>query len=129
MKIEIRETIIDDVPAILDIYNYEITNSVATFHTEEQTLDERKEWFREHGEGHPILSMIIDGQLAAWGSLSMWNPKPAYNGSVELTLYVHKDFRGRGLGNKMMEALIKKAKSLKLHTLISLITSSNFSSR
>lgn len=121
----IRDAVLEDVPEILAIYNEAIINSVATFHTEKQSLEDRQTWFRDHDENHPILSMIIDNKLAAWGSLSMWNPKPAYNGTVELTLYVQKDFRGQGLGDKMIDALIKKASELGLHTLISLITSSN----
>ncbi|QEN08310.1 N-acetyltransferase family protein [Oceanispirochaeta crateris] len=121
----LRDAVKNDVKEILDIYNEAIVNSVSTFHTEEQSLGERNQWFDEHGKDHPILILELDGHVAAWGSLSMWNPKPAYNGTAELTLYVNKVFRGGGLGNAMMEALLDKAKSIGLHTLISLITSSN----
>ncbi len=128
MKLLIRDSKLDDVPEILEIYNYAIKNSVATFHTDEQTIQERIDWFNQHDKTHPILSMLSENRIVAWGSLSQWNPKPAYNGTVELTLYVHKDFRGRNYGKIMMESLITRARELNLHTIISLVTSSNMPS-
>ena len=114
----LRDSKLDDVPEILEIYNYAIKNSVATFHTDEQTIQERIDWFNQHDKTHPILSMLSENRIVAWGSLSQWNPKPAYNGTVELTLYVHKDFRGRNYGKIMMESLITRARELNLHTII-----------
>jgi L-amino acid N-acyltransferase YncA len=57
--------------------------------------------------------------------LSRWNPKEAYDGTVELSVYVDRDSRGEGIGKAIMEDLILRAKKGKLHTIISLITEGN----
>ena len=51
----IRPATINDLPAITEIYNQAILNTVATFDTEPKTLEEQHGWFEEHGEKHPIL--------------------------------------------------------------------------
>lgn len=69
------------------------------------------------------------GTLAGYGSLSEYRPRRAYAGSVELSVYVHPDFRRKHIGRALMEALIQFAREREdIHTLISQITSENIAS-
>jgi L-amino acid N-acyltransferase len=114
-----------DVPSITQIYNEAVINSAATFHVEPVTMEERYEWFSNHDMVRPIIVAQSGDLLVGWASLSSWNAKPAYDGSVELSVYVDRNARGSGIGKALMEDLIRRAEQGKLHTIISLITEGN----
>ena len=58
----IRPARMEAIPALLEIYNYEVINGVATLDLNPRTLPEWEEWFREHQtEDHFILTAEIDG--------------------------------------------------------------------
>ena len=46
----IRKATEDDLDTINDIYNYYVLNSTCTFQTEPETMQDRTEWFRSHGD-------------------------------------------------------------------------------
>ncbi len=114
-----------DIPSITKIYNEAVINTAATFHVEPVTAEERQEWFRNHDSVRPVIVAETGDELAGWASLSRWNSKPAYDGSVELSVYVDRDARGGGIGKALMEDLIERAAQAGLHTIISLITEGN----
>lgn len=61
----------EDLPALLEIYNYEVIHGTATLDLNQRTLPEWKEWFREHQtKDHFILTAEIDGVTAGYASLS-----------------------------------------------------------
>ena len=117
-KIMIRAAEVTDLEAITEIYNEAILSTTATFDTEPKTLSERTEWFRSHGERHPILVAVMDGKVAGWASLTRWSDRPAYDDTAETSFYVKGEFRGKGIGRKLKDAIIKEAYRLKFHTLI-----------
>ena len=90
----IRPAKMEDVPALLEIYNYEVINGVATLDLNPRTLPEWEEWFREHQtEDHFILTAEIDGVPAGYASLSEYRSKEAYRSTAELSVYVGHEFR------------------------------------
>ncbi|MBN2626633.1 MAG: N-acetyltransferase [Spirochaetales bacterium] len=113
-----------DIPAITSIYNEAVLNTAATFHLEPVTREERAMWLARHDAVRPVLVAETDGVISGWGSLSRWNPKQAYDGTVELSVYVDRQARGAGIGKALMEELINRGRG-KLHTIISLITEGN----
>jgi L-amino acid N-acyltransferase len=115
----------EDLPGIARIYNHAVRTSTATFDTEEKSLDERRRWFREHDQEHPVLVVKEGDQVLAWGSLSRWSERRAYDTSAEVSVYVDEASRGRGLGSRLMEALVAAAESSALHMLISRIAEGN----
>ena len=125
---KIRKAEIKDLERLLEIYNYEVVNGNATFDTEPQTPDERKGWFYAHNrDNHPLfVSQEDDGTVSGYVSLSCFNPKPAYDGTVELSVYVAKEYRGRGIAGALMEFIIDFARrDEKTRGIVSLITSEN----
>ncbi|WP_163103265.1 GNAT family N-acetyltransferase [Peribacillus alkalitolerans] len=122
---EIRDAILDDLPAILEIYNDAVLNLTATFDLEEQTLEERTLWFHKYGGKYPLIVAKQEGEVVGYCSLSSFRDKPAYNRTAELSIYLSSKHRGLGLGKVLMEELIDRAKKLDYHTLIGGITSGN----
>lgn len=121
----IRDAVQEDVPVILEIYNDAVRNLAATFDLEEKTLEERMEWFGHYGGSHPLIVAEVDGKVAGYSSLSMFREKEAYKSTVELSLYIAEDCRGRGLGKALMEEILRRARQNGFHTVISGITAGN----
>lgn len=125
MKIRIAEQ--RDVNRLLEIYNYEILNSTATFAIRAKTLEEWETWFQEHNRNHHPLIVAEEGQeVAGYASLSEFRPGDAYGRTVELSVYVEKAYRGKRIGEKLMEEILRMAREDDgIHMVISVITSEN----
>ncbi|MDF2939124.1 MAG: family acetyltransferase, partial [Paenibacillaceae bacterium] len=67
----------------------------------------------------------IEGKVAGYSSLSKFREKEAYKSTVELSLYISPEYRGRGLGKALMEEILKLAQVKGFHTVISGITAGN----
>lgn len=117
----------EDVPTLLDIYNYEVEYGVATFDLQPKTLEQRMKWFEEHNVNHhPLIVAEVDGVVAGYASLSSYREKEAYQSTVELSVYVAPDYRGQGVATALMEAILKLAKEDDtIHTVVSVITGGN----
>ena len=129
-NLNIRRARIDDVSSCLDIYNYEVVNGVATLDLEPRTLPEWHEWYEAHSdEHHPIIVGTIDGVVAGYASLSPYRTKDAFKSTVELSIYIHQAYRGKGVASKLMAHILDHAKEADtLHTVVSVITAGNAAS-
>ena len=117
-SVTIRRAELADVPAITDIYNEAILTTTATFDTEPKTLAERTLWFQSHDERHPVLVAMVDGTVTGWASLTRWSDRRAYDDTAETSFFVHSQYRGRGIGRRLKEAIIEEARRMRYHTLI-----------
>lgn len=117
----------EDIEALLAIYNYEVINSTATFDLNPKTSEQWTEWFLAHNtNNHPLIVAVIDSQVAGFASLSPYREKEAYKSTVELSVYVHSDFRQRGVATALMQEIIRMAKEDEVtRTVVSVITSEN----
>ena len=124
---EIRKAQEADLPALLDIYNYEVEHGTATFDLHPKTMKERRVWFDEHPGGRYILlAAIEDGRAVGYASLSPYREKEAYAATVELSIYVDVAYRGRGIADQLMQELLSYAKAREdVHTIVSVITEGN----
>lgn len=122
---DIRKAVLDDVPAITEIYNEAILTTDATFDNEPKTITEQKKWFLEHGDRNPILVAAVKGNVIAWASLSEWSSRCAYADTAEISLYVKETFRRFGIGKNLMQAILAEGEKAGLHTIISRITAGN----
>ncbi|WP_085520559.1 GNAT family N-acetyltransferase [Tuberibacillus sp. Marseille-P3662] len=121
----IREAVLDDLPAMLDIYNDAIRNLTVTFDLEEETLEERRGWFESHGGQYPLIIAELDGEVVGYGCLSAFRDKAAYAYSTELSIYISRYHRGYGIGHSLMKEIISRAAQLGYHTVIGSITAGN----
>jgi L-amino acid N-acyltransferase YncA len=114
----IRLASIEDADAINAIYNHYVLTSLCTFHMEQVTKNERMEWLEGHCGKYVVTVVEINGTVVGWASLSNHRPRPAYDGTVESSVYIHKDFHRRGLGKLLMKDLITRAKYQGFHTIV-----------
>ena len=126
-KMSIRLGKEEDIQALLEIYNYEVVNGVATLDLEPRSLEEWTQWFCEHNIGnHPLIVAEIDGEIAGYATLSEYRTKEAFKSTVELSVYIGPDFRGKGVASDLMEEILRMAKEDKdTHLVVSVITSGN----
>ena len=121
----IRSARADDLPAVIDIYNYEVEHGVATFDTVPWTLEDRAPWFAAHASPqHPLIVAEESGRVVGWGSLSAWSDRCAYARAAEVSVYVHQDHRGHGIGRALLADLIARGRAAGLGVLLARIESS-----
>jgi phosphinothricin acetyltransferase len=117
--LRIRPATAADAAAICEIYNQGIRDRVATLETVERTPEERAEWLAGRGLRHPVLVAQEDGgPVVGWASLNVFNPRRAYDHVADLSLYVERQWRGRGVGRRLLEALVTRAIELGYHKLV-----------
>ena len=126
-ELVIRPITQDDVVSCLDIYNYEVVNGVATLDFAPRTLPEWQEWFDAHQTvEHCIFVGLMDDVVVGYASLSPYRTKDAFKSTVELSIYIHQDHRGKGVASKLMAHILEHAKKNDtLHTVVSVITAGN----
>ncbi len=124
---KIRTALQSDMECLLEIYNYEISNGIATLDLKEKTIEERYEWFFSHNTGnHPLIVAEQDGKAVGYASLSSYREKEAYKQTVELSVYIHPQYRRRGIAGSLINNLIEYAKANEaIHTIVSVITEGN----
>jgi phosphinothricin acetyltransferase len=123
--IHIRRAIQPDLPDILEIYNYAIRNLVATFDLKEQALEERQIWFDKYNDKFPLLVAVEHERVIGYSCISPFRDKPAYAKSTELSIYIHNDRQGKGIGNMLMKEILQLAQQNGYHTVIGGITGGN----
>lgn len=122
----IRRAELSDIPALMDIYNDAILHTTATFDTETKDYENRLAWFHEHTGRHVIYVYEEAGSVAGYASLSRYRDRKAFDAAVEISIYIHGEHRGRGIGRKLMEQVLHFAEQCpEIETVISLITSEN----
>jgi L-amino acid N-acyltransferase len=112
---------------ILAILNEAIVNSTALYDYEPRTMAMMDAWFDVKAKGnYPVIGAIDeDGRLLGFATFGKFRERPAYKYTVEHSVYVNRDCRGRGVGRKLLEALISRAKSQNYHVLIGGIDADN----
>ena len=125
----IRDAVVGDATAIAEIYNHAVLNSTATFDIEIHTEERRAEWLKSQGTAYPVLVAENNSNLIGWASLGRWSEKLAYHSSVEISLYVHPEFTGRGIGTALTQAILDAGRSAGFHTVMARIADGNDGSR
>lgn len=104
-----------DLPALVAIYNHYVRSTHITFDTRPFTLDERQPWFAgfSRSGAHRLLVAEISGRVVGYASSGRFRGKPAYDRSVETTVYLDPDFVGRGIGERLYGSLLDALRSEK----------------
>lgn len=110
-----------DADAIRAIYNQEVTGSTVTFDMVPRTHEDQVAWLEAHGGAHPATVASAGGEVVGFGSLSPWRDRPAYSTSVEDSVYVREDQRGRGLGRVLLADLVERAVAHGFHAVFARI--------
>ena len=114
--------------AILEIFNDAIANSTALYDYQPRTTQNMVSWFETKRAGNwPVIGIEdAQGQLLGFCSYGSFRAYPAYKYTVEHSVYIHPQHRGRGLGRRLMELLIAEAKQRgNVHAIIGAIDAAN----
>lgn len=122
-EIKFRNAKPEDLPRIVEIYNSTIPSRMVTADTEEVSVESRKKWFDEHNpETRPLWLVEDHGrQIIGWVSFSSFYGRPAYNGTVEISIYMDESCRGKGFGKKVLQYCIDNAGKFGVKTLLGFI--------
>ena len=126
-ELRTRSATLADAAAIAAIYNEGIADRLDTFETEPRTAGQMATWFNP---GH----LIAVGETDAAGPVAFaasfpYNARPCYAGIGEFSVYVAREYRGRGAGRAVLTALIEAATAAGLHKLTSRVFPENAASR
>ncbi|MGH9030003.1 MAG: GNAT family N-acetyltransferase [Acidimicrobiales bacterium] len=122
---EVRLAQVADAESIRRIYNAEITGSTVTFDLEPRSAQEQRAWISRHQGAHPALVAVEGSEVCGFGSLSAYRERAAYATTVEDSVYIASEWRGRGVGRRLLEALVGLAVEQGFHTVIARTTGDN----
>ena len=118
----IRDARRNDLAEILAIHNDAILNSLSIWQYEAVPLANREAWFEDRaGKGQPILVAEIDGAVAGYASYGDFRHGVGYGRTVEDSIYVRADLRGKGIARALMGPLIDHARGAGKHAMIGAI--------
>ncbi|MEZ5773976.1 MAG: N-acetyltransferase family protein [Hyphomicrobiaceae bacterium] len=125
----IRPAAREDLPAILAITNDVIATSTAIYNDQPVTLESRVEWFEARRRlGYPVLVAEAGASIVGFSSFGDFRSWPGYRHTVEHSIHIARDFRGRGTGSALVRALYPLASALGKHVMIAGVDAANESS-
>lgn len=129
METRVRPALLSDAKAINAIYNHYVRSSTCTWHLTEETEAGRKAWLRGRGPAHPALIVEIEGKAVGWGSLSVYNSRQGWSETVEDSVFIDHAHHGKGLGKRLLQALLERAEALGHSNVIARISAEQTPSR
>ncbi|KPB69264.1 N-acetyltransferase family protein [Pseudomonas cannabina] len=126
----IRDAQPEDLPGILAIYNDAVLNTTAIWNEQPVDLGNRQACYASRQtQGYPILIAVDSaGEVLGYSSFGDWRPFEGFRHTVEHSVYVRADQRGKGLGPRLMAELIERARACGKHMMVAAIESGNTAS-
>ncbi|HMC85503.1 MAG TPA: GNAT family N-acetyltransferase [Chitinophagaceae bacterium] len=122
----VRHATENDLPAILTIYNDVILYTTAVYDYHPHTIEMRKAWLDTKKEqGFPVFVAEENGKVLGLSSIGPFRAWAAYKFSVENSIYVAAEARGKGIGKLLMPPVIEAARQLGMHTILAGIDAGN----
>ena len=117
-------------PQVLAILNDAIVTSTALFDYVPRPVESMVAWFgSKQAGGYPVIGVEGEqGELLGFASLGTFRAWPAYKYTVEHSVYVHRDHRGKGLGRVLLQEAIAAARACDCHVLVGGIEATNTAS-
>ena len=117
----------DDLPAIVDIYNQSIPSQQSTGDTQPVRVEDRIAWFAEHRPNeHPIFVADVDGSVAGWCSLSAYRPgRAALRFTSEISYYIAPAYHRQGIGSALIEHALTACPALGIKHLFAIVLEGN----
>jgi phosphinothricin acetyltransferase len=123
---EIRNAKTQDVDDILEIINFQILNSTAVYDCKKKTYLQQLKWYEKKiADGMPVIVAESKGEILGFGTFGIFRPWEAYKFSVEHSIYVTENSKGKGIGKQLLKNLIYIAEKQKYHTMIAGVDASN----
>ncbi len=122
-----RNATLQDLSKIVKIYNSTVASRMVTADTEPVSAESKVNWFNEHSPDKKPLLMIEDNNnnVLGWVSFQSFHQRPAYNATVEISIYLDPLFRGKGVGQRVLQYCIETSPNFGIKTLLSFIFAQN----
>ena len=122
----IRPAELDDAAALMEIYNPVVLTSTATFDLVPRDLPQQRAWIADRSGARVVLVAVDDdgsdgGTITGFAALSPYRDRAAYATTVEDSVYVHADHQGRGIGRRLLDALVDTARAHGFHAVMARI--------
>lgn len=121
----IREVRPDDAAQIAGIYNRYILETTISFETQPLSAEDMRKRIEEISSYFPYLVAENNGKLIGYCYAHPWKERAAYCKTLETTIYLASEAKGKGLGARLMTQLIKECRNRGYHVLIACITAEN----
>lgn len=126
MKIEFINAQQTDLPIIVATYNSTVASRLVTADLEPVSIESKQTWFDAHSAKiRPLWIVEVDGTYAGWMSFNSFYGRPAYDGTVEVSIYLEESARGKGLGKACLEKAFASCAELHIKTLLGFIFDHN----
>jgi phosphinothricin acetyltransferase len=120
--VKVRPATPADLPAVQAIYAHAVATGLASFEEVPPTLEEMRRRFDDiAGQNLPYLAAEVGGRVAGYGYCALYRTRSAYRFSLEDSIYVDRDFHGRGVGRAILEELIARCEGLGYRQIIAVI--------
>lgn len=126
---QIRDAEDADLEAITAIHNHAIAHTTAIWSEQAIDVADRSAWLADRRQrGYPVIVAVDDTGVVGYASFGDWRPHSGFRHTVEHSVYVRDDQRGRGIGKALMIDLIDRARRLGVHVMVAAVDSSNLAS-
>ena len=128
--VSVRAALESDMVAVLEMYNHEVRHSTATYQYAERTLEEQVEqWRQKQRDGHGFfVAESADGHVVGYASYGLFRPREGWRFACEHSVYLHADWRGRGIARLLMPAVMAHARKRGFHTMVGVVDAANTAS-
>jgi phosphinothricin acetyltransferase len=124
MTVTLRTAEAADAEAIAAIHNQGIEDRMATLDTSLRTPDGTLQWLLDRSPRYPVVvatrqtSNGTGAEVIGWGSLNRFNPRAAYDHVADFSVYVRRETRGQGVGRRILDALVERARANGFHKMV-----------
>ena len=121
-EVTVREATEADLSAVAAIYAHETLHSYSTFETVERAPES---WAHKLDADHPFLVAEDEGEVLGFAYASEFRDRPAYHRTVETSVYLDREARGRRVGSALYADLLDRLVAGGFHTALALIALPN----
>jgi len=120
-----------DIPRLTEIYNHYVIHTPVTFDLEPYTVERRMAWFEQFAATgrHRLLVAEENGIILGYAGTTRFRAKPAYDTTVETTIYAAQEAVGKGIGRKLYAALFETLAGENINRLVGGFTLPNAGSQ
>lgn len=115
-----------DLPKIVSTYNSTVASRLVTADLVPVSVESKQAWFDAHSpQRRPLWLVLVNNEYAGWMSFNSFYGRPAYDGTVEVSIYLEENARGKGLGKACLQKAMDACPQLHIKTLLGFIFDHN----